>query len=370
MSPIEKAAEKLRTRRRSVDLQYDRRVNPELAKLGTSWLLLVCGFDHEPPAVEKVVVCSNSLLIVRRDGEIDTITFTHDTRFPEQEIEEKVLSKENSARRSDAMWLRRVNDSSGLRVLREGYQNATGLPVDFIIIIQSDLAIKEFVDKIFGRLKVDIPIGFTAHPIYLDEDTKLPQREYRSGIQEMDGTSALQYMKAVPVALSYPPELENNERKHTIFRAIFNAIDEQKLNPLFWPPFLFKLNDLVQCQISSNNIVVDFDIRQLIVNNLSAVGEETKNLVLSGNPLRLGTPGFGKARYYVDPNSGVYPQSPIQWGTSTNDDPYAKRDIEELKIYRDYYVEVPRNGNALDPDLVNGYWKPVRRDVQNFLLGQ
>jgi hypothetical protein len=369
MSPIEKAASDLRSHRRSTDARYDRRVNADLAKLGTSWLLVVCGVDHEPPTVEKVVVCSNSLFVLRRDGKIDTITFTHDTRFPEQEIEEGILGQEKSARRSDSMWLRRKNDSRGLQTLREGYQNATGLPIDFIIVVQSDVVIKEFVDKVFGKLKIDIPIGFSAHPIYLDSETKLASRFYFQGAQEMSGAAVLQYMKAVPEAVTYPPALENNERKHVVFKAIFNTIDEQKFNPLFWPSFLLKLNDLIQCQLKTSNIIVDFDMGRLIVGNLSGVGTETKNIILSGKPLRLGTPGFGQARYYVDPSLGVYRQSPIQWGTLTNNDPFAKRDIETLKIYPGYFVEVPKDGNALDADLVSGYWKPVREDVQRFLLG-
>jgi hypothetical protein len=60
----------------------------------------------------------------------------------------------------------------------------------------------------------------------------------------------------------------------------------------------------------------------------------------------------------------------MQWGTISSGDSFIKRDIEELKIYEDYYVEVPTNGNALDPDLVNGYWKPVREDVRTFLLDE
>jgi hypothetical protein len=185
----------------------------------------------------------------------------------------------------------------------------------------------------------------------------------------MSGAAVLQYMKAVPEARSYPPALENNERKHTIFKAIFSTIDEQKFNPLFWPSFLIKLNDLIQGQLKTNNVIVDFDMHKLIVGNLSGVGEETKNIILSGKPLRMGTPGFGKARYYVDPSLGVYRESPVQWGATNNSDPFAKRDIETLKVYPGYYVEVPKNGNALDADLANGYWKPVREDVQRFLLG-
>lgn len=362
LSPIRKAAEKRRAAERS-------EVDPELARLGINWLLAVCGIDHEPPMVEKIVICSNSLFVIRNDGRIDTITFTHDTRFPEQEIEEGILGKENSARRSDAIWLRRKTNRDGVRVLREGYQNATGLPIDFIVVIQNDTAIKDLVDKAFGKIKVNVPVGFIAHPVYLDEKTKLPKREYRPGTQEMDGTTVLQYIKAVPVANSYPPELENNERKHVVFRALFEALEQQKLNLLFWPPFLFNLNNFIQDQIKSGNVTSDFDIKELVVDNLGSLGESTGRLVLSQKPFRLGVPALGNSRYYVDPNLAVYRHSPIQWGTADSGDAYAKRDIEELKAYNNYYVEVPRNGNALDPDLVNGYWKPVRLDVRNFLLG-
>jgi hypothetical protein len=371
MSPIYHAAEKKRTVHKARDPQkYDRQVDSDLARLGTTMLLIVCGLDHEPPVVERVVVCSNSLFLIRRDGRIDTITFTHDARFPEQEQEEGVLGKEGGARRSDAIWLSRKSNARGLQTLRDGYQNATGLPVDLILVIQNDLAIKEFVDQVIGKIQVDVPVGFTAHPIYLDEETKLPEKTYAAGVQEMDGTAVLQYMKAVPVAESYPPQLENNERKHTIFRAIFDTVERNKFQPLFWLPFVVNLNDFVQSQMKSENIVCDFDAGKLIVDNLGAVGEETKSLILERKPLDPGVPTFGRARYYVDSNSGVYKQSPIQWGTISSGDPLIKRDIEELKIYEDYYVEVPTNGNALNPDLVNGYWKPVREDVRTFLLDE
>ncbi len=369
MSPLQRAAEKKRAVHKARDPQrYDLQVDSELARLGTTMLLVVCGLDHEPPVVEQVVVCSNSLFLIRRDGRVDTITFTHDTRFPEQEREEGVLGKEASARRSDAVWLSRKSNARGLQVLREGYQDATGLPVDLILVIQNDVAIKEFVDQAIGKMQVDVPIGFTAHPIYLDEKTKLPERVFPAGVQEMDGTAVLQYMKAVPVAESYPPELENNERKHTVFRAILGTIERNKFRPFFWLPFIVNLNDYIQNQMESENFVPDFDAGKLIVDNLGAIGDETKDLVLERQPLDPGVPTFGGARYYVDPNLGVYKQSPIQWGTVSSGDPFAKRDIEELNIYEEYYVEVPINGNALDPDLVNGYWKSVRQDVRSLLL--
>jgi hypothetical protein len=371
MSPIHRAAEKKRAVHRAKDPQkYDHQVDSDLARLGTTMLLVVCGLDHEPPVVERVVVCSNSLFVIRRDGRIDTITFTHDTRFPEQEREEGILGKEKSARRSDAIWLSRKSNAGGLQTLRDGYQNATGLSVDFILVIQNDVAIKEFVDQTMGKIRVDVPIGFTAHPIYLDEKTKLPERVFPEGVQEMDGTAVLQYMKAVPVAESYPPQLENNERKHTIFRAIFDAIERNKFQPFFWPPFVFNVHDYIQRQIKSENILCDCDARELVIDNLGAVGDETKDLILTRQPLVPGIPSFGKARYYVDSNLGVYKQSPVQWGTVSSGDPFAKRDIEELKVYEDYHVEVPKGGNALDPDLIKGYWNPVREDVHDFLLEQ
>jgi hypothetical protein len=268
------------------------------------------------------------------------------------------------------MWLRRKNNDSGLRVLREAYRGATGLPIDFILVIQSDLAVKDYVDRVLGKLRVDVPVGFTAHPIYLDEKTKMPSVAYPAGVQVMDGAAVLQYMKAVPVAESYPPELENNERKHTIFRAIFSTVEENKFNPFFWTPFVIRLHDFVQLQTRSGNIVSNFDVRELIMDNLSAAAIQSKGLIFERKPIQPGIPNFGKARYYVDSNLGTYGQSPIQWGTRESGDLFAKRDIEELKIYDDYYVEVPKNGDALEPDLVNGYWKPVRQDVRDFLLGE
>jgi hypothetical protein len=369
MSPIRHAAEKKRAAHKAQDPEkYSRQVDSNLAQLGTTMLLVVCGLDHEPPAVERVMVCSNSLFLIRHDGRIDTITFTHDARFPEQEQEEGVLGKQRSARRSDAIWLARKSNARGLQVLRDGYQNATGLPVDLILVIQSDVAIKEFVDQTIGKIQVNVPMGFTAHPIYLDEKTKLPEKVYEAGVQEMDGVAVLQYMKAVPVAESYPPELENNERKHTVFRAIFDTINRNKFQPFFWPPFVFNVHGFVQRQLRSENVLADFDAGKLIIDNLGSVGAETKDLILDGQGLNPGMPNFGQARYYVDSNIGVYRKSPIQWGTASSGDPFAKRDIQELKIYEDYYVEVPSNANALDPDLVNGYWKPVRDDVRDFLL--
>lgn len=370
MAPIERAAETRRAQESALNPQkYGRQVDPELSALGTSWLLVVCGFDHEPPVVEKILICTNSIFVVRRDGAIDTISFTHDTRFPVQEREEGILGKTGSARRSDALWLRRRTDADGLRVLREGYRNATGLPIDFIVVIQSDVAVKDFVDKVFGTLRVDVPAGFTAQPIYVDDKTKLPMREFRGGVQYMDGTAVLQYIKAVDGSPAYSPQLENNFRKHTIIRAIADSIDAQKLNPLFWPSFIYNLNDFVQRQVRSNNVVSDFDIGQLAVENFDAIGGRVKQAVLSARPIRAGIPKFGNARYYADPAVSSYSQSPIQWGSLNNGDTFSKRDIADLGIYSEYYVEVPRNGNALDPDLISGYWSPVRLDVKRFLIG-
>lgn len=370
MVPIEHATESRRAQESSLNPEkYKRQVDPALAALGTSWLLVVCGLDHEPPAVEKILICTNSIFVLRHDGSIDTISFTHDTRFPVQEREEGILGKAGSARRSDALWLRRKSDADGLRVLREGYRNATGLPMDFVIVIQSDVAVKDFVDNVVGVIRVDVPKGFTAQPIYIDDMTKISMREYRSGMQEMDGTAVLQYIKAVDGSPAYSPQLENNNRKHTIIQAIVNSIDHQKFNPFYWPTFIYNLNEFVQRQVRSNNVVADFDINHLIIENFGTLGDGVKQIVVHGRSLHSGIPRFGNARYYADATVSGYAQSPIQWGSLNNGDSFAKRDIAELGIYSEYYVEVPRNGNAMDPDIINGYWGPVRVDVKRLLLG-
>ena len=367
MSPIHAHAQQVRRREMARNPeQYSRQVDPELARLGTTLLLEVCGIDHEPPLVEAVLICSNSLFLVRPQGSIDTITFTHDTRFPEVEIAEGVLGKPLGARRSDQLVL---SPKSSFGLIREGFQNATGLPIDFIVIIKSDTLIENLVAKSFGNLTGDGPVGFTAHPIYLDAKTRLPGRVFAAGRQEMDGTTALQYIKAVPNAETYPPELENNERKHVLFRAIFAELERQKNNPLYWPPFLFNTAGFLRYQADSQNLAADFDVAELVIGNLGTSAQKATDLLLSGQALEIGAPTFARDRYYVDRSTATYKNQPLRWGDGDADDPFIKADVEN-GVYDSFYVEVPLNANPYTGDLVSDYWKPVREDVKAFLLAE
>ncbi len=383
ITPLNRAASVVRAREKAKNPQsYSRQVEAKKEQAGTTLLLYVCGIDHEPPEVEAVLICSNSLFVLRPEGRIDTLTFTHDTRFPEQERAESISGKPGSARRSDRLWLNSLPIAERFRIMRQAYQNATGLPIDFIIAVQSDVAVADLIRTVFGKIKVNVPVGFTAHPVYVDAKTKLPERTFVAGEQEMTWEAVYQYIKAVPKAKKYPPALENNVRKHVVFKAMFAEIHRQKTNPLFWPPFLVNLTNLLRKQASSQNVVADFDLPGLVIDNIGAASSEMVRLGVAGQMPEIGAPVFGSEMYFVDPSTSFYPEPTVRWGALNSGDPFAIKDIGR-GVYPEYYVEIPdwesicsaepkpRDPCGADPyssDLVQDYWLPVRQRTDEFLF--
>lgn len=335
---------KIRARQRALIPDYDEIVDPDLANRAAMTVLLYgCGFDHEPPAVEKVYICSNSLFVLNKDGTLDVVTYTHDTRAPEAERAKGTQGQPGSALRLEQTWI-----VGGAQLSRQTFQDATGYPVDYFFQFD-DKAIRDFVDKVLGgKIKVHVPTGFVAQPIYLDADTKIDAREFKAGAQEMDAATYLQYMKAVVKAEKYPPELENNVRKHVAIRALLFEMRSRFSDVRFWVegvPAMFRF--------------LDEEIKAGIVNT-DVDSEALKSLPLS-------VPRLGKDLYLADSNVTGDPDSPLIWGMAESNDPFVLTDLQK-RVYKSGYVEVPKNCDPYSPKLHKDCWQEPRKYLKNRLF--
>lgn len=338
---------------------YDEQIIAELASLtGPNILMFMCGFNHEPPATYKAKTCANSFFIFR-GNEILRITFTHDTRFPEGEIDPS-----KKAFRSDQLWL---GPKGSFDTMRLGWQDATGVPADYVIVVENNNFLPDMVRGVFnGNLKVFVPIEFTALPVWLNENTLSGMKHFSQGTQEMDPDTVLQYLAATPNG-QYPPEIENQERIQHILKAMTDEFQKQKFNPLLY----VKIADFLSRQISSGNLKTDFEAQRLIISNVRSLGEEIGSEILRGRLSEVGLPQLGKKKYFVSRSAATADNQdqPLEWSdTRLNPSPFVQRNIE-MKIYEQGYVEEPINGDALSPrGLIKGYWELPREFTKKWLL--
>ncbi|HEX7593756.1 MAG TPA: LCP family protein [Anaerolineae bacterium] len=357
VKPMMDEAQKRRTQRAKSDPNYFKRVDKELNDGRVNVLLFGYGETHEPPVTERAYIGSHTIISYNtRTQSADIISITHDTRAPEIERKLGISGKPGSATRIDQGY--RVG---GFELMRETLENATGLSMDFQISFD-DVAIKDFVDDVFGGVEVNVPMAFDVHPFYL-KGKKYPAGHFAQGRQKLNGLQVIQFIKTVPVAeRAYDVSLEHNLRKHIVFEALLESLETKNATPLFW----LNLGRFVSNEIQSGVIAYDFDHNAMIGDQIGRVVIDLGKYVAqdrskSGSPQ---IPRINKKKYIVDQAQG---DGGVRWVDPNVDDPFMRADIQ-AKVYANFDMEVPYNANPYAEDLANGYWASVRSLVKNSLV--
>ncbi len=354
ITPFQNEALKRRAELAKTDPAYSKRVDAALNEGRLNFLLFGYGETHEPPATEKAIIGSQTVVSYdTRTRRVDIISLTHDIRAPEIERE---LAKRGF--KSPPVRIDQAYNTGGFKLMRETIEDATGLAIDFQVTFK-DVIMQDLVDSVFDGVMVDIPTAFDVHGFYLD-GKKYDQGHFARGLQRLNGRQVIQFIKTVPIAEgAYDKSLEHNVRKALIFDALLAAINKDYQDAGFW----IRGGSFVTRQLLTGAISYDFDPVGLFVSN---IGPTTANLRQSMSKTKSSTsllPKIAQSKYVVDPAAG---DGGVQWVTANAAvNPVTKKDIDD-GVYTSFDMEVPYESDPY-ADLVIHYWPSVRQLVRTAL---
>jgi hypothetical protein len=318
-------------------------------------LIYYRGITHEPPVTEKAIIGSGTIVSYDRLAEhIDLFSMTHDIRAPAVEEFLIARARDKVAVKRQAMRLDSAYPAGGMALTRQIWEEATGLSVDFFIYFKDDL-IAEGIDDVFGKIEVDVPMDFTAHPYYAF-GTKYPVREFTKGPVKLSGREVLGYIKSVPFpvpgTMEYDKILEHNLRlQRDIVPALQKAYETHDSKKLWTGVLSF----IAKRGLSTVNTFIggetefEFDPDALLM--VIPFAEKMRS---GGGYLKM--PKIDTSVYVVDPAQGDGGVRWVEGDVAVN--PITKRDFE-MGVYVNPYFEIPLNANPYG-DQVTEYWGSVR----------
>ena len=349
-------ANNIREQRKREEAGYENKIDEELNRNRINVLVRVRGQTHEPPSIEKAYIASETILSLNyKDNKLSAVSFTHDVRAPEIERYKNY---------SRPIKIYKAYEDGGFDLMRQVYENATGLAIDYQVNFDESV-LKDLIDDVFAGIEVDVPKDFRVAPIYY-QDVKYAARSFTAGRMKMDGLTVLQFIKSVPS--SRDKDLEHNFRKHLVFREIVTILNENKGDV----SFDLRLLRFLKAKLDSGELAYDsesIDIKGLLFNNF---GVFLSGLLKPGSSSSE-IPEFDKGIYVVDPAHG---DGGVMWvRAQARINQSIRQEIDSGYYERlragggdPYAFEIPIGGNPYAEDLVNGYWKSVRQLVKSRLM--
>ncbi len=356
MTPFVNEAQRRRAELAKADPEFAQRVDRELNEGRINFLLFGYGETHEPPATERALIGSHTIVSYDlRTRRADIISLTHDIRAPE--IERQMVK--NGWKKAPVMRMDHAYEVGGFKLQRQTLEDATGLSIDFQVSFR-DAVIQPLVDDVFGGIEVDLPMAFDVHPFYLD-GKKYDKGHFTQGTQKLTGRQVIQFIKTVPVTEgAYDRSLEHNVRKALILNGLLDAVNKNYRDSLFW----LKGSGFVTSQLLSGGIAYDFDPVSLIVNNIGTTTASLRRSLAQKSTVGMQLPKMDKSIYIVDPAQG---DGGVQWvGANAAVNPITKKDMDD-GLYESTDVEVPYDSDPYG-NLVTGYWPSVRGIVKQALM--
>jgi hypothetical protein len=351
MKPFIAEGLRARAERAGSDPTYSQRVDEALNADRVNFLLFGYGETHEPPMTERQFIGSYTILSYDYEaGTIHLVSLTHDIRAPEIERYFQARGEQNPG----PIKVDRAFGFGGFELMRQTLEDATGLSIDFQVAMK-DAALGALTDEVFRGISVNVPMDFAVNPFYLD-GKKYPEGAFARGVQKLDGTRVIQFIKTVPVEQVYDKLLEHNARKHLVLKSMMDALAEKSDDMLFWWRALQFLNK----QTANQSVACDFDVKSFLVNNVNEIVGTAHLALATGKSPASAMPEIDHTIYIVDPGSG---DGGVQWVRSNaRINPVTRKDVESGK-YTDVAMEVPFNGDPYADDLVTHYWADTRATI-------
>jgi len=171
----------------------------------------------------------------------------------------------------------------------------------------------------------------------------------------------VQFIKTVPISdAAYDKSLEHNVRKHLIFYALLQSINQSYKDRDFW----LKGSAFVTKELVTGGITYDFDPVPLMINNIGSTVPKIKALTSRNSTGGIQAPQIKKSIYVVDPAQG---DGGVQWvNANAAVNPITKKDIDS-GVYASLDMEVPIDSNPYG-DPVTQYWPSVRALVKQTFM--
>ncbi len=346
-------------KRRTADPNFMALADADLNRTRLNFLLFGFGETYEPPNITLSGVVIGSPTIISYDlltNKIAIISLTHDIRVPEVERALGLVGKIGAVVRLDRAYLDPT--VGGFPMLRNVIASATGLWPDYQVAM-SDVLIADLVRDVLGnKLEVEVPLSFTAHPVYLNGILQ-KEKQFTKGFMLMDGVTTIQYIKSVPVYPgAYPPVLEHNVRKAFVFTAIRKSFEANPLQILALTNFISAVTD-------KKKLAFDFDVVSLGVNNVRPIITGSALTVVGGRKMVLGFPETALEKYIVDYELDPGHLRAIHW-VGQGRDKFIDADFATGVYQSGSGIEVPFDANPYG-DLVTVYWPSLRNSVRQLL---
>ncbi len=354
--PFFAEALKLRSRRRTAEPNLANRIDERLNENRISFLLLGCGETYEPPLAVDYICSPTHIVLERRrfaNGATrvfyTTFSYTHDLRAPEIE-----RYRGEKPGHKNPVKIDQVFRSRKFEHVREVFENASGLYIDFPLVIE-DVLIQRYVDQVPGTLTVYAPWELKTLPIYISAKRHDGQT-YPPGKNVLNGWQTLQFLKGLePTA---DKRKEPNRRKDIVMKALLGTLDANKTDVGFWAR---NTAFFVNLGVNPNAYGLYYDVDVLAM-TLQIVQRAVTNL-----NERIAMP-VSQANYYiVDSATG---DGGVLW-INASPSPIIQKEIAD-GVYQKTTTafEVPSGAfvNPYADDLISGYWRSVREFIKVRLM--
>lgn len=373
LKPLTAYAIKQREIRGREDPEQDIRTDNEINKYRINCLLFGYGEEHGY-TYEDYGGSISILSIDTRTGQLASFSLSRDILTPElTQLVEKQTGKQQPVPIREVF--KRGIDSGdgkqeGYRLMRQVTERATGLNVDFQMILK-DTVIRDFLQEITGPLIVNVDKEHSTSTYRLDR-LEHPEGIILKGEQSMNAEQAMRFI----LAEDKKPEGKEDERsyrKNILLRAIRSKlsfmIKQETIKNLLLPKHIL---DFFNQQVQSGSVEMDFDpnIMSLALGGL-------------GNALLEVTKNFGRSEIII-------PEDNISIEASVHDPFFGDGSVKRVHNIRNDALQnkgkdtpeviedskrgflpdwmlVTEEGNPYSSDLINDYWGSIRRLIRSKL---
>lgn len=332
-----KDTEKRRAEKQQQEQDWSKRVNAELNKGRVNFLVLVTGSEKDAQYTDSIIVVSYSL----SDHTIHLFSIPRDTYAPE--VDRFKQQKNIGTPKWNAINTAFAN--GGFPLIREAVENTTGLSADYTLKLTIE-AISELVDKVFGKVKINVKETIDDRPDY---PVYFPQ-----GIHEMSGQQLQHYLRS----RQSTSEIARNWRQQETIEILMDTFLER-----------FKKGDMgiLQKALQTYNAIkanpdrrleTDLDIDTILKEKsadfFGSIFEAGGTLISALKQGRL-LPTLSKPSIT---RSVFEPQKTLEWD-----------EREEVIDMRPHLLRV-MGGDAGTPNLAQDYWGATRKLVRERLFGR
>src|SRR6267378_2555205 len=351
--PLVETAAAQRAQRAEQDPRFAHRIDQALNARRINVALLGYGEEHEQTYTDVGV--SVTIVSLNLDTwDMASISLSRDIRAPELE---------DQSAREPPRWpvtLRAGYKSLGFAGLREILEDATGLVIDFQLVIK-DVFLRNYLNDVGGPVELVVPKDFHTN-VYRLDGTDHAEDFIPAGRQTLSTDQAMTFVLGEEV----DPQLKVDERSYRK-DLLLKTLSCQARQRLTVRDAGFALN-LVRFsvgELQNQDLRVDFDFKLIS----GGLGNLARAFVGSRGDVDASFPQLSGARELVVHelafgDGGVrrvhqIAREPDQDGVA--DSPLVKQEIQMGSLAP--YMLIPIGGNPYAADLVDEYWMSVRQLV-------